>query len=254
MIMAPVVPALSAQDISVVYESRGRKVEAVKSVSIDLWPGEVLAVVGESGSGKSTLARSILGMVPQATGSVKLGGESVSLPATERSRADRRKVGMVFQDSSSAFNPRFTVEQILQEPLSLLATPRQTLKPAHLLDIVGLSSSLLQRRPRDLSGGQRQRVGIARALAASPGVLICDEAVSALDVSVQAQILNLLSDLQVQNSLAILFITHDLSVVSYLADRIAVMYRGELLETGAADEILDRPVHDYTRKLLAAAA
>lgn len=247
------VPILNTEDLSVVYESRGRKVEAVKNVSIDLWPGEVLAVVGESGSGKSTLARAILGMVPQATGSLRLEGQRVSLPATKRSRAHRQKVGMVFQDSSSAFNPRFTVEQILGEQLSLLATSRQAGKPAHLLDMVGLSSNILQRRPRDLSGGQRQRVGIARALAARPRVLICDEAVSALDVSVQAQILNLLSDLQELNDLSILFITHDCSVVSYLADRVAVMYRGDLLETGSTDDIFDRPIHEYTRKLLAAA-
>ncbi|MDH2399960.1 ATP-binding cassette domain-containing protein [Bradyrhizobium sp. SSUT18] len=219
-------------------------------MSLDVQPAEVLAVVGESGSGKSTLARALIGMLPAASGSVALDGEDVAFSALRRTPAQRRKIGMVFQDSSAAFDPRFSVERILLEPIKLLGQHPDNPSPADLLDTVGLSSGLLNRRPRELSGGQRQRVGIARALAGRPRLLICDEAVSALDVSVQAQILNLLSDLQANHGLALLFITHDLSVVSYLADRIAVMYRGELLETGDAALVLDNPNHDYTRKLL----
>lgn len=251
-------PLLSAEDIHVTLHGRAGRVDAVRGVSVHVHAGEVLAVVGESGSGKSTLARALLGMVTARRGSITLAGEPLPLDATQRPVEQRRRIGMVFQDSSAAFDPRFTVERILREPIELLQgrsrlrdAPSST--PAALLEAVGLSPDLLSRRPHELSGGQRQRVGIARALAGEPQVLICDEAVSALDVSVQAQILNLLVDLQTRRGLALLFITHDLSVVSYIADRIAVMYRGELLETGPADQVLDRPTHEYTRRLLAAA-
>ncbi|OPG72156.1 ABC transporter ATP-binding protein [Pseudomonas ogarae] len=248
---------LSARNIHVSFASSHGRVDAVRGVSLEVAAGEVLAVVGESGSGKSTLARTFMGMVTAQSGTITLAGESVSLAVRKRTPEQRTRIGMVFQDSSAAFDPRFTIERILREPIDLLA--RQSLvrdkssrSPAGLLDIVGLSSSLLTRRPHELSGGQRQRIGIARALACEPQLLICDEAVSALDVSVQAQILNLLVDLQADRGLGLLFITHDLAVVSYIADRIAVMYRGELLETGSVDQILDNPSHDYTRSLLAA--
>jgi ABC-type glutathione transport system ATPase component len=222
-------------------------------MSFDLGAGEVFAVVGESGSGKSTLARSVVGMIAPTSGTIELDGENLAPSAQGRSVEQRRKIGMVFQDSSSAFDPRFTVEQILKEPINLLARGTPDLSIRELLDLVSLPSDVLRRRARDLSGGQRQRVGIARALAGSPRLLICDEAVSALDVSVQAQILNLLGDLQVERGLSLLFITHDLSVVEYLADHIAVMYRGDLVESGKAADVLDRPEHEYTRQLLSAA-
>ena len=246
-------PLLAAHDLHVRFEGRNGRVDAVRGVSLQVKAGEVLAVVGESGSGKSTLARALMGMVPVRQGTLALAGEGVPLAAAARSLAQRRRIGMVFQDSAAAFDPRFTVERILREPIALLGRGAASAPPAALLDAVGLPASLLPRRPHELSGGQRQRVGIARALAGAPQLLICDEAVSALDVSVQAQILNLLADLQQSRGLALLFITHDLSVVSYIADRIAVMYRGELLETGVAAQVLDRPSHDYTRRLLAAA-
>ncbi|RWX81307.1 ABC transporter ATP-binding protein [Neorhizobium lilium] len=246
-------PLLSVRGLTVTFESRGRRVDAVRDMSFDLQAGEVFAVVGESGSGKSTLARSVVGMIAPKAGTIELNGESLAPSAQGRSVEQRRKIGMVFQDSSSAFDPRFTVEQILKEPINLLARGAANLSIKELLDLVSLPSDVLGRRARDLSGGQRQRVGIARALAGSPSLLICDEAVSALDVSVQAQILNLLGDLQAERGLSLLFITHDLSVVEYLADHIAVMYRGDLVESGKAADVLDRPAHEYTRQLLSAA-
>jgi peptide/nickel transport system ATP-binding protein len=246
-------PLLRVRGLTVTFESRGRRVDAVRNMSFDLGAGEVFAVVGESGSGKSTLARSVVGMIAPTSGTIELDGENLAPSAQGRSVEQRRKIGMVFQDSSSAFDPRFTVEQILKEPINLLARGTPDLSIRELLDLVSLPSDVLRRRARDLSGGQRQRVGIARALAGSPRLLICDEAVSALDVSVQAQILNLLGDLQVERGLSLLFITHDLSVVEYLADHIAVMYRGDLVESGKAADVLDRPEHEYTRQLLSAA-
>ncbi|MDM0041308.1 dipeptide/oligopeptide/nickel ABC transporter ATP-binding protein [Variovorax sp. J22G21] len=250
---------LSARDLHVTFDGRHGRVNAVRGVSLQVKAGEVLAVVGESGSGKSTLARALMGMVAVHQGTLSLEGEPVALTASDRSLTQRRRVGMVFQDNGAAFNPRFTVERILREPLELLARDSNSVRgtPASaattaLLDAVGLSPTVLPRRPHELSGGQRQRVGIARALAGEPQLLICDEAVSALDVSVQAQILNLLVDLQRERGLALLFITHDLSVVSYIADRVAVMYRGEVLEAGDVHQIIDQPAHAYTRRLLAA--
>ncbi|MDM0078118.1 ABC transporter ATP-binding protein [Variovorax sp. J2P1-59] len=250
---------LAAHDLRVSFDERHGRIDALRGVSLHVQPGEVLAVVGESGSGKSTLARALLGMVPVRSGTLSLASEHLPPSAATRSVAQRRQLGMVFQDSMAALDPRFTVERILREPIALLdrgdtrRTPSDSATIAALLDAVGLSAALLQRRPHELSGGQRQRVGIARALAGDPKLLICDEAVSALDVSVQAQILNLLVDLQSERRLAMIFITHDLSVVSYIADRITVMYQGELLETGDVDQILDRPRHAYTQRLLAAA-
>lgn len=250
---------LVARDLEVSFGEGLARVDAVREVSLRVRAGEVLAVVGESGSGKSTLARALMGMVPVRGGVLTLAGEALPVAAAARSIAQRRQLGMVFQDSAAAFDPRFTIERILREPIALLAragsrrSGAAAATIAGLLDSVGLPAALLQRRPHELSGGQRQRVGIARALAGEPRVLICDEAVSALDVSVQAQILNLLVDLQTERGLAMVFITHDLSVVSHIADRIAVMYRGEILETGDVDQIMDRPHHAYTQRLLAAA-
>jgi peptide/nickel transport system ATP-binding protein len=244
---------LSANGLSVWFHGAAGRTDAVRNVSLDIKAGEVLAIIGESGSGKSTLARALLGMITPGHGSLLMDGSPLPGPASKRTRAQRRRISMVFQDSSAAFNPRFTVEQVLLEPLRLMGTQREAgakQHPAALLEQVSLSSSLLSRRPHELSGGQRQRVGIARALASEPDLLICDEAVSALDVSVQAQILNLLSDLQANRGLAFLFITHDLGVVEYFADRLAVMFAGQILETGSLSAVLDHPQTDYTRKLL----
>lgn len=246
---------LAVEDLQVSFAARHGHVHAVQGVSLEVRPSEVLAIVGESGSGKSTLARALMGMAPVSGGRLLLNNAPIAFNAAKRSLLQRRLLGMVFQDSSAAFNPRFTIERILREPIELLGgdeanNSRPVDSPAELLESVGLAPSILRRRPHELSGGQRQRVGIARALAAQPQLLICDEAVSALDVSVQAQILNLLIDLQTERGLSLLFITHDLSVVSYMADRIAVMYRGQLLETGEVNQILDHPAHAYTQRLI----
>jgi len=240
---------LRAAGLTVSYGVGQRKRRALDAVDLDIERGEVLAVVGESGSGKSTLARSLIGMTV-AAGSIELDGETVTASAASRTLQQRQKIGMVFQSSSVAFNPRHSVEAILNEPLRLLGSRGAFTSATELLNMVGLPPALLRRYPWELSGGQRQRVGIARALAVSPDLLICDEAVSALDVSVQAQILNLLTDLQHQVGLSILFISHDLSVVSYIADRIAVMRDGKIVESGLADHVLDRATHEYTRRLL----
>lgn len=242
---------IEIRNLTVAYDG----IPAVTDASLGLNHGEVLAIVGESGSGKSTLARALLGLAPVQKGHITFDGQPLPLRARDRSRAMRRRFGMVFQDSGSAFNPRFSIGKILEEPLVLAGVSRHSARReiiVSLLNDVGLGPDYLTRYPNELSGGQRQRVGIVRALACNPDVLICDEAVSALDVSVQAQILNLLVDIQVRRKLALLFITHDLSVVEYLADRIAVMKQGRIVEQNLADVFLDGPVHPYSQALLAA--
>lgn len=251
--MSGLPPLLSVDQLDVTFDGPRGLVRAVRQVSFQLQAREVLAIIGESGSGKSTLARAVMGMIPNRAGRIALNGEPLAAAAGARSRAQRRRLGMVLQDSGAAFDPRFTVRRILLEPLRSLRGEQDSPAPERLLEDVGLSAALLDRYPHELSGGQCQRLSIARALACSPSLLICDEAVSALDLSVQAQILNLLSNLQERRGLAFLFITHDVAVVEYLADRIAVMYRGEILECAPAADVLDRPSHPYTRALLASA-
>ncbi|PWB84059.1 MAG: ABC transporter ATP-binding protein [Methylocystaceae bacterium] len=248
---------LSVRSLNVSFAGAQARIDAVRDVSFDAHSGEVLAIIGESGSGKSTLARALIGMVQPTSGTIRLDGAAIAASARRRPRAVRRRIGMVFQDSGGAFDPRFSVRRILLEPLLLLGDAAPAEREAsieRLLDDVGLSLSLADRLPHELSGGQRQRLGIARALASSPDLLICDEAVSALDVSVQAQILNLLDELQTRRRLTLIFITHDLGVVEYLADRIGVMHRGRLVEIGPAPQILNDPRHSYTRGMLTLAA
>ncbi|WP_425994990.1 ABC transporter ATP-binding protein [Afipia sp. DC4300-2b1] len=242
---------IEIRNLTVAYDG----IPTVTDASLDLNYGEVLAIVGESGSGKSTLARALLGIAPVQDGRITFDGQPLPVHARDRSSATRRRFGMVFQDSGSAFNPRFTIGKILEEPLVLAGMSRRSVRRKiifSLLNDVGLGPDYLTRYPNELSGGQRQRVGIVRALACDPDVLICDEAVSALDVSVQAQILNLLVDIQDRRKLALVFITHDLSVVEYLADRIAVMKQGRIVEQNLADVFLDGPEHPYSQALLAA--
>jgi oligopeptide/dipeptide ABC transporter ATP-binding protein len=226
---------------------------AVDDISLSVERGGSLGIVGESGCGKSTLAKAITGLVPVASGTISLDG--VPLTA-RRSRATARRVQMVFQDPSSSLNPSLTVERTLAELLRVhRIVPRERIpdRCAELLDLVELPQSLLKSRPRSLSGGQRQRVGIARALALEPDVLIADEAVAALDVSVQAPILNLLNRLREDLGLTVIFISHDLAVVRYVSDRVIVMYLGKAVEDRSTAELFDDPRHPYTKALMAAA-
>jgi len=229
--------------------------EAVREASLRIAPGETLGLVGESGSGKTTLGRAILQLHPVAAGEILYRGRSVHDPMPDWQRRLRREVQMVFQDPYSSLNPRMTVAQTLSEVLrfhAVVPAAGVAAEARRLMELVGLSASLADRLPRAMSGGQRQRVGLARALAVRPALLVLDEPVAALDVSIQAQILNLLDDLRHELGLAMLFVAHDLSVVRHVSDRVAVMYRGRLVEQGSREEIFARPAHPYTRMLLAA--
>ncbi|SDU15541.1 ATP-binding cassette domain-containing protein [Jiangella alkaliphila] len=231
-------------------------VQAVNGVDLDIGARETLALVGESGSGKSTVARCVLGLVRPQEGTITYEGRPLG-PIDKRPAELQRAVQMVFQDPGSSLNPRMTVAAIIREAWKVhpAVAPegdrRQAL--AQVLADVGLDAGLADRRPSALSGGQRQRVSIARALALQPRLLVCDEAVSALDVSVQSQILRLLVDLQRTHDLSILFITHDLAVVRQIADRVAVMRTGELVESASAEQLFTAPAHPYTQQLLGAA-
>jgi peptide/nickel transport system ATP-binding protein len=254
-------PILVAENLRKIYRrrrfgSRAADITALDGVSLTLAAGETLGIVGESGSGKSTLARMLAHAHPSDGGTLKLQGQDVTGPSRDALRAFRRTVQMVFQDPYASLNPRMTVAQIVAEPLVALGIgdgPARQARVAGLLRQVGLDPSAAGRHPRAFSGGQRQRIGIARALAPEPSLLICDEPVSALDVSVQAQIVNLLGDLQRDLGLALIFISHDLAVVRQVSHRIAVMHKGRIVETGPADGICDNPQDPYTRALLAAA-
>jgi oligopeptide/dipeptide ABC transporter ATP-binding protein len=226
---------------------------AVDGISFAAGRGESVGIVGESGCGKSTLAKAITGLVPVASGSIHLDGRQLT---GRRDPATMRRIQMVFQDPSSSLNPSLSVKRMLAELLRVhRVVPREQIddRCAELLDLVELPRSLLDARPRRLSGGQRQRVGIARALALEPDVLIADEAVAALDVSVQAPILNLLNSLREELGLTLMFISHDLAVVRYVSDRVIVMYLGTAVEDRPAAEMFDDPRHPYTKALMAAA-
>ncbi|WP_369142423.1 ABC transporter ATP-binding protein [Streptomyces sp. R44] len=253
---APGAVVLAAESLSKTYGSRRRRFAALDDVSLTLAAGETLGIVGESGSGKSTLARVLAHAHPADGGRVLLDGQDVTRPRRAELHAVRRRVQMVFQDPYASLNPRMTVGEIVAEPLRAFrigAPGERADRVAELLRLVGLDPAAADRHPRSFSGGQRQRIGIARALAPEPAVLICDEPVSALDVSVQAQIVGLLTDLQRDLGLALVFIAHDLAVVRQVSHRIAVMHGGRIVETGDADELCERPRDPYTRALLAAA-
>jgi ABC-type oligopeptide transport system ATPase subunit len=231
-------------------------IKAVDDVSFEVTEGRTLGLVGESGSGKSTVARALLKLLTPTAGSIHFRGQSILPLAENEFRPLRKEMQMVFQDPIGSLNPRMTVEAILAEPLQIhfkdMSRSQRRESAAAMLVRVGLPAEALQRYPHEFSGGQRQRIGIARALAVQPKFLICDEPVSALDVSVQAQILNLLKDLQEEFQLTLLFIAHDLAVVRHMSDRIVVMHHGKIMEQGDADTICENPQHDYTKKLLAA--
>jgi oligopeptide/dipeptide ABC transporter ATP-binding protein len=245
-------PVLQTNDLKVHHKTPRGMLRAVDGVSIEVGPGETLGLVGESGCGKSTLARCIVGISRPTEGSLALGG--VVQEGRRAERFDRaRAVQMVFQDPSGSLNPRLSVGRIIEEPLMVHRIGSRAERRQRVEEIasqVGLAAYHLERYPHELSGGQRQRVSIARALTLEPGLLVCDEAVSALDVSVQAQVLNLFLDLQQRLGLAYLFISHDLAVVRYIAHRIAVMYLGRIVEIGPAEAVWSRRNHPYTRALV----
>ena len=230
-------------------------IRAADDVSLELYPGETLGLVGESGCGKSTLGRMIAGLEAPDSGGIWYKGQELTAKGGRGYSAVRTEIQMVFQDSYSSLNPRKQIFQILSEPMlyhSLADKHTVHKKAEHLMELVGLPLSALDRYPYEFSGGQRQRIGIAKALSLEPKLLICDEPVSALDVSIQAQILNLLKSLQKELDLTCIFIGHGLGAVNYVSRRIAVMYLGKLVETGESSELFEHPVHPYTRTLLGA--
>jgi oligopeptide/dipeptide ABC transporter ATP-binding protein len=232
-------------------------VRAVDGLSFAVNPGETVGLVGESGSGKSTVARLVLRLLDPTSGSIRFEGTEIAAMAQRQLVPLRRNMQIVFQDPVSSFDPRMTVCSVITEPLEAqgISTGKAARdRAAELLDLVGLAAGDLDKYPHQFSGGQAQRIGIARALATNPRLLVCDEAVSALDVSVQAQVLNLLRRLQDELGLAYLFIAHDLNVVRYISDRICVMYLGRIVEQGPADAVMSDPQHPYTRSLAGAIA
>jgi ABC-type glutathione transport system ATPase component len=256
--MSAPAPLLAVEDLEVRFAPRGRRgpvVQAVAGVSFTLEPGEVLALVGESGSGKTTLGRAILGLQVPTAGRALLDGIDVTARPARGPQSVHALVQPVFQDPYSSLDPRWAVRRTIREPLDAQqqGTPAERdARVAELLDQVGLTRDHGDRLPAELSGGQRQRVAIAAALAPRPRLIVADEPVSALDMLVQAQILNLLDDLRRELGIALLFISHDLGVVRHVADRAAVMHRGEIVEQGPANEVLRHPEHAYTKALLAA--
>src|SRR5471032_2874296 len=230
-------------------------VKAVDGVTLSVARGEVLGLVGESGCGKSTLARTILQLVPTTGGTVVLEGKNLTSGSAAEVHDMRRDLQMVFQDPYASLNPRMTVFATLAEPLlvhRVCPTAEVPARVAELMSVVGLAPRFMQKYPHEFSGGQRQRIAIARALALEPKVIIADEPVSALDVSIQAQILNLLAELCRKMNLSLIFIAHDLSVVRHISDRVAVMYLGKIVELGPAADVIDRPRHPYTKALVSA--
>ena len=255
-------PLLEVNDLRKYFPIRGgifsrvvANVKAVEDVSFAVKRGEVVGLVGESGSGKTTVGRSILRLIEPTSGEVKFDGVDITKVNKATMREYRKRMQIIFQDPFASLNPRMSVGDIIGEAMTIhnLAKGREReQRVASLLERVGLSPNHMRRYPHEFSGGQRQRIGIARALALEPELIVADEPVSALDVSVQAQVLDLLADLRQRLNLALLFITHDLRVAAQICDRIAVMRRGEIVETGPTAEVYAAPRHDYTRSLLAA--
>ncbi|MEQ9639174.1 MAG: dipeptide ABC transporter ATP-binding protein [Alphaproteobacteria bacterium] len=248
-------PVLAVRDLVKTFRVAGGTLQAVNAVSFDVARAETVGLVGESGCGKSTLGKAIMRLIDPDSGSIMIDGKEISGLSRDRLRPFRRRMQMVFQDPYASLNPRVTVGRLLEEPLEVhrIGTPvERRERVMTLMQRVGLRPEHAERYPHEFSGGQRQRIGIARALALNPDLLICDEPVSALDLSVQAQVLNLLVEVQAEFSLSLLFISHDLSVVAHLADRIMVMYLGRIVEVSSRDEIWTMPLHPYTQALISA--
>ena len=234
----------------------GHVVRAVDGVDLDIARGETLGLIGESGCGKSTLGRAVLRLYEPTSGTVKLDGEDVTAADPTRLKALRRRMQIIFQDPYASLNPRRDVASIISRPMVLHGTRDRREIETRMRDVadrVGLAPSMLRRYPHQFSGGQRQRIGIARALVLHPDLVVCDEPVSALDVSIQAQVIELLQELKRELSLTYLFVSHDIAVIGYVSDRVAVMYLGEIVETGPARTVLKSPSHPYTQALISAA-
>ncbi|MFN0021767.1 MAG: ABC transporter ATP-binding protein [Pirellulaceae bacterium] len=257
-------PLLEVRDLNVhfpfrrgnIFKPEHGFIRAVDGVSFTIQPGETLGLVGESGCGKTTTARAIINLTKPTSGEIWLAGERIDQLSPRGMFPHRRKIQMIFQDPYASLNPRMTVGKIVQEPMDIFglhAARNRKLEVMRLLDLVGLNPRFLNRYPHEFSGGQRQRIGIARALAVQPKIIVCDEPVSALDVSIQAQVINLLMDLQRQLGLAYLFISHDLSVVRHISHRIGVMYLGRIVELASSAALHAHPRHPYTQALLSAA-
>lgn len=249
---------LDVRDVVVEYPLKGFRREpfkALKGVSLDIRPGETVGLVGESGSGKTTLGRAVLGLAPVTGGSIKYRGQEISQATRAQRKELSHQIQVVFQDPYTSLNPSMTIEQILTEPLTVRKVERQAAnkRVAELLDQVRLPHGAAHRLPREFSGGQRQRIAIARALALDPKLIVCDEPVSALDLSTQATVLDLFIEIQERTGVAYLFVSHDLAVVRHLSHRVAVMYHGEIVEWGDGEQVTGEPEHPYTQRLFMAA-
>ncbi len=251
-------PLVEVHDLVVEYPGKGFRAapfRALKGVSLDIRPGECVGLVGESGSGKTTLGRAVLGLAPVTRGSIAFEGREISGLGSRERRRLGSDIQVVFQDPYTSLNPSMTIGEILAEPLTARSVPRKAAQArvAELLDQVGLPRDAVRRLPREFSGGQRQRVAIARALALDPRLIICDEPVSALDLSTQARVLDLFVEIQQRTGVAYLFITHDLDVVRHVSHRVAVLYQGEIVESGDTADVTTAPEHPYTQRLWMAA-
>lgn len=251
-------PLLDAHDLRVTFPGRGfraRPTEVLHGVSLNVAAGETLGLVGESGSGKTTIGRAVLGLVAPSGGRISFDGKDITYLRGAARRALARDIQVVFQDPYGSLNPSLTIGDILSEPLIVQGTGAVAARAriAELLDQVGLPRDAAARLPREFSGGQRQRVAIARALAPEPKLVVCDEPVSALDLSTQARVLDLFIDIQRRTGVAYLFISHDLAVIRHVSHRVTVLYRGDIVETGPADTVTSTPGHSYTQRLLLAA-
>jgi peptide/nickel transport system ATP-binding protein len=245
---------LDARNVVVDYPSKGfRKppIRVLKGVSIDILPHETVGLVGESGSGKTTIGRAVLGLAPVTDGQILYKGRDIASLSRRERRALGSEIQVVFQDPYSSLNPSLTIEQILTEPLTArgVSQKKASARVRNLLELVHLPAGAAHRLPREFSGGQRQRIAIARALALDPELIVCDEPVSALDLTTQARVLELFIEIQQRTGVAYLFISHDLTVVRHISHRVAVMYQGEIVESGDGDQVTARPKHPYTQRL-----